>query len=145
MISAPFIEDALHDHLEGNGFAIHFYDNILIGTHHDGSPCDDADCQAAIDSYNPVPGPKKEKIAELKAEGLRRIQAVFPAIDDFDELDLVREQFLSVKPAARNATPDFQNLIDVVTAGKAAASIIKGFTDRGPVIGYDVVSDPSWP
>ena len=78
MISAPFIEDALHDHLEGNGFAIHFYDNILIGTHHDGSPCDDADCQAAIDSYNPVPG--KKRLQNSKQRGCAAYRPFFPRL-----------------------------------------------------------------
>jgi len=88
---------------------------------------------------------KPPKLKLLKAEGLRRIQLVMPAITDYDALDLVREQWLSILPAARDATPNFQLLIDVVTAGKAAASDVNAMTDVATIDAYDVTAAPGWP
>lgn len=109
------------------------------------SPTIDNAVQAIIDSYDPLPDLKKVKVKELKLEGLTRIQIIFPSITDFDELDLVREQFLSVAPAARNATVNFQKLIDIVQTGQAATSTINGYTLESEVISYDVVNTPAWP
>ena len=105
----------------------------------------EAEAQAIIDSYDHLPDVKKSKIAELKVEGLSRIQIVFPAINDFDELDLIREQWLSIAPAARQATTDFQVMIDTAQAGKAARAEINALTTIAEVEAYDVVNTPSWP
>lgn len=106
---------------------------------------DSAAVELVLDSYDEIAAEKKHKILELKEEGLRRIQLVFPAINDFDELDLVREQFLSVAPAARQATVDFQLMIDTVQAGKSAAAAINALTTEAEIQAYDVVNSPAWP
>ncbi len=105
---------------------------------------DDEVVQAIIDSYNPLPSRKLEKISELKVEGLKRVQILFPAISNFDELDLVREQYLTVAPVARTPTISFQTLIDIVLAGNAAAADINNLATEAEVIGYDVVNTPVW-
>lgn len=97
-----------------------------------------------IAAYDELPATRLEKITELKKEGLKRVQSVFPAIHDFNELDLVREQYLSVAPAARQPTDDFQKMIDLVQAGKAAVVIINS-SILADVINYDVITDPAWP
>jgi hypothetical protein len=94
---------------------------------------------------NALADSKSEKVKELKAEGLARIAVVMPAITDWDTLDLVREQFLSVAPAARRATATFQSIIDIFQAGKNAATAINGFATTTEVEAYDVVNSPSWP
>lgn len=88
---------------------------------------------------------KRDKIQELKAEGLSRIQAAIPGIAGWDHLGLVREQWLSIASAARSATADFQLVIDVYQAGRAAVSDIGALTAVTAIDGYDVVADPSWP
>lgn len=88
---------------------------------------------------------KRFKIAELKAEGLSRIQAVLPGVTDWDALDLVSEHFLSIAPAARQPTVKFQLLIDVTQAGKTAGVSINAMTDGTAIDAYDVVNGPSWP
>lgn len=88
---------------------------------------------------------KSAKLQELKAEGLSRIQAAIPGIAGWDHLGLVREQWLSIAPAARSATTDFQLVIDVYQAGKAAVGDIGVLTTVTAIDSYNVVADPSWP
>lgn len=101
--------------------------------------------QNVIDSYNPLPDLRKKKVDELKAEGLSRIQVIFPAVNNFDELDLIREQWLSIAPAARQATADFQRMIDIVQAGRSARQAIIALNTIAEIESYDVVNAPSWP
>jgi len=108
--------------------------------------CDDATAvQVIIDAFDELPTLRKLKIIDLKAAGLARVQTVFPAIENFDDLDLVREQWLSTAPSARQATADFQTMIDIVQAGKAAATAINALTVHAEIKSYDVVNTPAWP
>lgn len=102
---------------------------------------DDAAVQAIIDTFDPLPDYKAERIAAIKADGLARIQAVFPAINSFDELALIREMFLSVLPAARSPTANWQRMIDIYTAGRNAITAVNKATTQAQV---DAVS-PAWP
>ena len=88
---------------------------------------------------------KEDKIRELKQEGLGRIQLVLPGITNWDTLELERERWLSLEPSARNATFDYQTVIDTYQAGRSAAQDIKLFTDVTDVNNYDVITSPSWP
>lgn len=102
---------------------------------------DDATVQALIDGYDPLPAIKADRNAEIKADGLARIQAVFPAIGSFDELHLVREQWLSIKVTARGATADFQRMIDIYTAGRDALTAVNAATTAEQVAAVA----PAWP
>lgn len=84
-----------------------------------------------------------DKIQELKNEGLSRIQAVMPAISNFDTLELVREMWLSTAPAARQATGDFQTIIDVYQAARDGIVVLKAATPA-QVTAYDVLTGPNW-
>lgn len=88
---------------------------------------------------------KRLKREELKAKALSQIQLVFPAINDIDELKLVREQWLSTAPAARQATTDFQQMIDIYQAAVKAISSINALNTTTEIEAYDVVNDPAWP
>lgn len=88
---------------------------------------------------------KPPKLELLRAEGLRRIQVAMPAITNWEALDLVREQFLSIAPAARQATANLQLVIDVYQAGKSAAADINAMTNVVTIDDYNVTSDPGWP
>ncbi len=105
----------------------------------------DAVVQAIIDAYNALPDAKITKVNEIKAEALRRIQLLFPAISDMEALALVREQWLSIAPAARQATPSFQRMIDIYQAAKNAATVVNGYTAVSQVAGYSAATDPAWP
>lgn len=101
----------------------------------------DTAVQAIIDAFDPLPNYKADRIAAIKADGLARIQAVFPAINSFDELVLIRELFLSVLPAARSPTANWQRMIDIYTAGRNAVIAVNSATTKAQV---DAVT-PAWP
>lgn len=87
---------------------------------------------------------KAEKIQELKQEGLTRIQSTMPAISSFDMLELVREMWLSTAPAARAATVDFQQIIDIYQAARDGVVYLNSAT-AAQITSYDVSTSPTWP
>jgi len=105
----------------------------------------DTAVQALIDSYDPVDFVKSEKREEIKAEGLSRITSIFPALSDLDELKLEQDRWLSIAPAARQPTTDYQKAIDIYVAARNAIRSIDSETDWTVVNAYDVVTGPSWP
>lgn len=97
--------------------------------------------QAIIDAFDPLPGYKAERIQAIRAEGLMLIQAVFPAIANFEELALIRELYLSIATSARRPTVDWQRMIDIYTAGRGAAASINAAATKAEV---DAIV-PAWP
>lgn len=97
--------------------------------------------QAIIDAFDDVQAERDIKITEIKAEGLARIQGVFPAISDFDELELVRELWLSILPAARNATTAFGQAVNIYQAGRQGVIDVNNATTVAAVQAVTVV----WP
>ena len=85
------------------------------------------------------------KIAEIKDAAVSRMQAKIPGIRDIDTVNLTREFWLSLAPAARTPTADFQFVIDVYIAATTAIGAIKALADAAAVQGYDVINDPAWP
>jgi hypothetical protein len=71
---------------------------------------------------------KARRSRQIKLDGLDRIRAVFPAIADFAELQLVRETLLSVAAQARQPTAAMQQAIDIYTAGKAGLDAVAAAT-----------------
>lgn len=57
---------------------------------------------------------------EIKDAGLALINEAFPALKNIDEIKFQAEFWLSIAPAARQATIDFQRVIDIYTTAKAA-------------------------
>lgn len=89
---------------------------------------------------------RQAKIDDLKLEGFLRIQAVIPGIISFEMLELVREFWLSVAPAARSPTIDFQRAIDTYVAGRDALSYLNDpARTETEIESYDPVNDPAWP
>lgn len=101
----------------------------------------DAAVQAIIDGFDPLPEYKAEKVKVIKADGLSRIQQVFPAIKDFDDLQFTRELYLSIAPAARQPTTQWQRMLSIYTAGQTAITAVNNATTQAQV---DAVS-PAWP
>lgn len=62
---------------------------------------------------------KTDKIKTI-AEGVRRISLLFPTIQSLDDINFFSELWKSIAPAARVATVEFQEVIDVYTAAKTA-------------------------
>jgi len=124
--------------IEAAGHEVRTHDFVVVST-------DDVAVQLIIDAYDALPEAKADKIEELKLEGLRRIQLVFPSISDFDELDFATEQYLSIAPAARQPTTDFQSVINIRQSAKNAISFINNLSTLTAIVDYDVVDTPAWP
>jgi hypothetical protein len=100
------------------------------------------------DPYVPPASPA-ESLAEAKArrrwqiqrDGLTRMQSRFPALDSFGAVQLVREIYLSVAPAARVPTVDALFIINTYTAGMTALDAVNAATTIAQV---DAVA-PAWP
>ncbi len=76
--------------------------------------------QAIIDAYDNLPAYKRERSKAIQAEGLMRVQALFPALSDFDALDLEAERWKSIKGTATAPTVKYQKLINIYTAARNA-------------------------
>ena len=102
---------------------------------------DAAATQAVIDGFNPLPYAKKYKAAAIKAEGLARIRAVFPAITDFDELQLVTNIMQSILPAAKSLTAGMTTAAQIYTAAQNALTAVQNATTVAQVRAVT----PAWP
>lgn len=132
--------------LDAAGYALRLSAGVYTARDLDGNESASIDIavQAIIDAYDPLPDYKAIKIEELKIEGLSRIQVALPAIQTFDDLQLVKEQFLSIKAASRSATTAMQAIIDLYTAGVAGISAINSLTTGADIKAFDVVNDVAW-
>ena len=128
----------LHEAIGNAGHRLQQIDGVWVSDN-------DVVVQTIIDAYDHMPDIKTNKISELKTEGLARIQLIFPAIENWDDLELVRDQWLSIVPAARQATANFQSMIDIFQAGRNAAITINALVDVVSVQAYSVQTDPVWP
>ncbi len=138
---------SLHDAILLAGYTLLNIDGVFVAEDSLGnqSLAIDSTVQAIIDAYDELPDSKAIKKLELKNEGLSRIQLLFPPISGFDELALVREQWLSMASAARSPTVNFQKMIDIYSAGLSGISAINALTTVTNVQNYDVVNTPAWP
>lgn len=114
---------------------------IRLGYTNNTPDFDEQAAQAIINAADVLPEYKDERVAAIKAEGLARIQAVLPAIDSFDALELAREQWLSIAPAARTPTAAWTSVINIYTAGRNAAILVRAAANLTAV---DAVT-PAWP
>ena len=58
--------------------------------------------------------------AKVIEEALIRINLIFPTIETLDDINFFAEFWKSIALAARNATVDFQSVIDIYTVAKTA-------------------------
>lgn len=88
---------------------------------------------------------KVEKRQAIRAEGLSRIEAIYPGLGNQAMLGLVKDVILSIAPAARQLQPDLITVRDIFDAGQAAVVVINALGVLQDVLDYDPVTDPSWP
>lgn len=88
---------------------------------------------------------KELKILELKNEGVSRMVSRVAGVLTFDQVNVMKEQWLSIDLGSRNPTPDFQFLIDVWQAGQDAAETINAYTLQSEIDAYNITTDPVWP
>lgn len=127
--------------LESLGWSFRWRDGLPVDARNANGVSDDEALQAACDAYDPLPEVKKAKLATIKLEGLRRIQGLFPAIWDLDELKLVANIVQSIAPAARKLTLDMQAAVDVWQAAQDAIAAVKA---AQTIVAVEDVS-PAWP
>lgn len=121
----------------------------------------DSAVQAIINSYTPLSDPmvpnigavataatnqtlaqiKVAAIQSVEAIGLGKIQAIFPAILDFNALQFYAQFWLSIASAARSPTASFTQVINIYNAGATAVAAINTATTAAGVAA--VV--PAWP
>ena len=88
---------------------------------------------------------KEKKITEIKSEGLARIKSVIPGLDSFDAVELMRELWLSINPAAQAPTSDMQLIIGIYQAGRDAITLVRAFSTVAEVDAFDPAAHPAWP
>lgn len=117
--------------LEANGFAPvkkHFRDGSSVL-----AVSNEAAAQAFVDSYSELPHVKKQRIKDIRVESVSRIGLVYPWIDAFDKLDIVRDLYLSIAPAAREPKPGIATLIAIQQAATAAIAAVRAANDSAAV------------
>ena len=88
---------------------------------------------------------KSEKIGELRALRLKKIQFVLPGVDNDNTLELMAEMWKSIAGAAQSPTTEWQLAIDIFTAGKQAGVAVNALTTVGAIEAYDINATPNWP
>lgn len=107
-----------------------------------GTPAEnEAAVQAIINAYDVRVDMKNAKTLEIKTEGLARINAVFPAIDNLDELEYQSELWASIKTTAKQTTAKMQSVIDIYAAARTAIIAVKNATTKAGILAVTV----NWP
>ena len=101
----------------------------------------DVAVQAIIDAYDPLPDIKADAIAAIKADGLARINAIYPAIDSFDWISFFADFWQSIASAAHAPVANLTTVINIYTAGKTAVGQVNAATDAAGVAAVI----PQWP
>lgn len=125
---------ALHDLIAAAGYTLAQHNGVWVSNNN-------VAVQAIINAFDPVPNYKAAKIATLKAEGLVRINVLFPEINSMDEITFYAEFWLSLTAVARSPTANFQKVINIHNAAKSAIASVKSATTTAQV---DAVT-ASWP
>ena len=129
----------LHDEINRQGYTLAEVDGTWISSN-------DVAVQSIIDTFDPLPFARAEKIKELQQEGLRRANNVYG--------DIVFENVGSIKvlididatytrPGA--LAPRLADLAALNTAIQSAVAAINSEPDWQVVMAYDVVDQPPWP
>lgn len=100
---------------------------------------EESDFIAEADS-NLLPRAIARKVASIKREALLMMQQQV-AIKDFDQIEVLREFWLSIDSQAHQPTAKWQYLIDVWQSGKDAVIAVKALPDSDSVESFQ----PSWP
>lgn len=88
---------------------------------------------------------RDEKIEELKTEALRRARIVYDHIQSLDQVRLIQDQYLAVKPDARQPLSGrLLTLKQTRDAAMDAMLTIRSLTGDA-LETYDVKTQPEWP
>jgi hypothetical protein len=127
--------DALSTAIVAAGHWMRMHNNVLVCSN-------EAAVQAIINGFDLLAEQKARRIATIKADGMVRINLIFPAIKTLDDLDLEAERWKSIAAAAKpNPTADYLRLINTYTAAKNAITSVNACTTKAQI---DAVT-PAWP
>lgn len=105
---------------------------------------DEIAVQAEIDAFDFLASTKRLKRQEIKAEAVKRLQAIDPDIDSIKDLTLLFALWNSVRAAAV-IDPDWQRVLNIRSAMRNAIQTVNGYTTVAQVQAYDAVTMPGWP
>lgn len=88
---------------------------------------------------------RKERKRQVVLEGIARISGVLPGMNDWNSIELIKELWASIAPAARQPTAPMQSVINIYQTGQTAISALDGITTWNELASYDPVTDPGWP
>ena len=137
----------LHEAVEAQGYFLD-HKNGVARAFQDGqqSATIDTAVQDIIDGYDEIDHWKAEKAKEIKVEGLRRINLVYPAVQTLDDVKLIADLIKYMRDnGAAAPTGDLETAAGIYTAARSAAIAINGMTVIADVKTYDTVGDPAWP
>lgn len=115
------------------------------------NPANEAAIQSIIDTFDPLPDAKLDKIEELKAEAAKRCAEIYPHFgtnptDVASHMQQMIDQYALILPAAQVALSGnplaIKNIRDVY---QSTVTQINAQTDWLAVMAYDVVNTPAWP
>lgn len=95
----------MHEALARAGLHLGQFNNVWM------TNSDPIAVQAFITAYDALPDVKAERIALFKADGLARVQAIYPAIADCDQLDLFSDLWGAIKGTSKNTMPALEKAI----------------------------------
>ena len=105
----------------------------------------DAAVQSIIDSYDNLQDEIENAKVRIKEYALHLIGNLFPAINSIDELELIKELWSSILPAARNPTSKLASAISIYATAKASISSVAALTSVQDAKDYNAETDPGWP
>ena len=133
--------NGIHEAIAAAGYSLAQINGVWTA-YGPGTPAEnEAAVQAIINAYDVRVDMRKAKIIEIKTEGLSRINAIFPAIDNLDELEYQSELWASIKTTAKQTTVKMQSVIDIYAAARTAIIAMNSATTKAAILAVTV----NWP
>lgn len=144
----------LHDALHDAGYWVASNFGVVTWGKVDGSTTDAADeaaVQAIIDSFDPLPYAKADKVDKIKEQAAKQASSIYSFLETdpkqaIDFYNFAEDMYLCIHVSMRNALPqrlqDFKNVKDAATD---AITAVNAMTDWTAVMAYDEVNTPAWP
>ena len=108
----------MHDAMARAGLHLVCINNVFM------TSSDPVAVQAFIAAYDALPDVKSDLIALFKADGLVRIQAIYPAITDTDHLDMWSDLWGAIKAGGRNPAANLEKAIAIRAAMVTAIAAV---------------------
>ena len=134
----------MHEAIADAGYSLAQVDGVWVSS-------DDVAVQSIIDSFDPLPYAKAEKIVAIKTEAAKRGKDIYSFLSANPEHAIDFYQFGSdiidvIAPGSRQGLPaNIANFKAIRDVAAAAIATINDMTDWTAVMTYNVVNTPAWP